>query len=161
MKYTITILLALIVTIPSFSQITTEEDEFTGDINHHTGAFDIPSDNSDLIQSRGFFANLDGTYVFSISVQSEKWQHLSDNVANFLIDSERKQLNSVYKDTDTNTSGTTFILAETLGFVFDEESLINISKADDVRFKIGNNVYTISNNAKRLAGELVSTVNGQ
>lgn len=143
----------------SYSQITTEEDEFTGKVTVTSDFFTVDvEDGADVSQANGMFIYSGPSYLFAVATISDGWQHLSDDEMNFLIDGERKTYKVAHKESDTNTSGSTFSLTEINGIILNEGEFEKFKEAKEIRFKFGRNVYKISDTGLRYANMLYNEV---
>ncbi len=148
-KHQVTLLLFLLLISGSLSSLHAQSltqdkvDEFTGDR--------IIQSESEKIDHEGFsgrtyisaFYN-EGTYVMIITVISnDSWQLLSTNTAYFLIDGERESHDLKRVETDVSSGTTT----ERHAIILSESEFERFGEAEEIRFKAGGNVYTLSQEA--------------
>lgn len=144
MKTLLTILiLAFTVQVNAQELVKNEVDEFTGD--------KVIQSSYELIEHTGFSGGvyLSAFYsdspVLMINVLSrDSWQILGAKSARFLIDGERIEHSLHQIDTEIESGS----VVESYGIILTKKELAELANADDIRFRINRNVYTVTQNAK-------------
>lgn len=98
-----------------------------------------------------------GSYGMALNVRSrDSWQILGSDTAEFIVDEKRATYDLSRSNTDISGGITSevYIIASTQG------ELREIGVAEDVRFRVNGNVYTLTNEAKEAARLIVDRVTG-
>jgi hypothetical protein len=133
-----------------------EVDEFTLQRNVISETLSLPNDNSS-VKSYASFAYIkskksNGTQGFIITSRSDdSWQMLSEDTAIFIIDGARESVNIHQTDSEIESG---YVIEQ----VFIEIDLKRVVDATDVRFKIGTNVFTITDEAKEYAKAVIEQI---
>lgn len=154
-----TFILAFILTLPSITnaQVECNTDRFTGDTSCTTEAIQLDTKNSDAYRAIMMSMYNEGNYIILLSTASDEWRYLSANNIYFLIDGNRKQFKLLHVDRNIESSGG---VTESNAIILTEREAIQLSEADNIEFKIGNDTYRFPNKALQDINKLIDKVNG-
>lgn len=125
------------------SIIKNEVDEFTG---NRVIQSDYERIEHDGFSGRAFVSAFynEGTYLLVLTVRSnDSWQLLSTDAAYFIIDGERESYNINQFESDVSNDSTMMQYSITLS----ESEFESFGKAEEIKFRINRNVYTLSQEA--------------
>lgn len=132
------------------------EDDFRGER--------IVETSREQIEHEGFPGSSRVTFLYAyrsyllalIVTSSAGWQIYGDDTAEFIVDENRRTYNIELLSTDRNQG----VTSGHYGISLEEGEVRELGSAEDVRFRINGNVYTLTDEAKEAAQLIVDRVAG-
>lgn len=158
MKKILTLTAFLVITASAYAQetIKCETDEFRGTTLCKTESVTLSTSDSDVSRATLHLVYIFGieSYLFVPSFTSTEQQYSNTERVYFLIDGERE--NYKLETVDRNVTSRTVI--EQYYIQLKEEDAIRFYKASEVRFKIDNDIYHLTPDARNKLRALVQRV---
>jgi len=144
----------MILTSNAFAQVTCSEDRFKGDTTCQTSTFDMDTKESDADRANLIMAYTGSQYVLYITTLSDEWQYLSTDTAYFLIDGDKASFKIHRVDTDVRSGN----VIEQYAIVVSPLQIKDFMKAQQIEFKIDNDIYSYPEEGLKEIGQLTSKV---
>lgn len=158
MKKLFSLSLMLLISFVVYGQDTSscETDEFTGETNCKTEVVNLSSAESNVSRTifQMVYQSESQTYFMAFAFASSEWQYLNTEKIYFLLDGERENYELLSVDSDI--SGGTVV--EQYGIQLVSEDIERFLNAEEIRFKIRNDIYEFNSEAKGILNSLKTKV---